>query len=162
MLDWGLFEEAVEYGRHLGYRVTASVFDKESVEFLLGFDPPFVKIANRPYLRHLAKYVPRGIPIVYSRDGALNDIFEVPEGRFMVCVPRYPATIEDYEGLFGLKNATYLKEGISDHTIGLDLWRKHKPHIYEKHFRLESSTGPDAGPWAATPNELKEVFTDAG
>jgi sialic acid synthase SpsE len=71
----------------------------------------------------------------------------------MLCVSEYPAEIDAYGN-----QQPALRWGISDHTIGLDLWRKYRPAFYEKHFALEDSTGPDAGPWAATPDELREVF----
>src|SRR3990167_1815345 len=68
-LNWALFKQAFIYAEGKGFRTTASVFDVEALRYLLTFDVPFVKIANRPYLRHLTRYVPRGIPIVYSITG---------------------------------------------------------------------------------------------
>lgn len=150
-LQWEVFEAAVEAGMALGYRVTASVFDKPSLDYLLSFDVPFVKLANRPYLRPLGRYVPRGIPIVSSRGVG------EPAGPCefsMVCVSEYPADPRLYEGA----PLEALQEGISDHTVGFDLWEKYKPLVYEKHFKLEGATGPDAGPWAATPEELGAVL----
>ena len=152
-LDHKVFQFAFEIAQESGFRTTASVFDKPSLDFLLGYDIPFVKLANRPYLRHLARYVPRGIPIVASYhwlDKHDLDPF-YSSITWMRCISRYPAKAEDY-------NFTGMEEGFSDHTIGLDLWRKYHPVVWEKHYRLPDSTGPDAGPWAITPSELVEVL----
>jgi len=64
-------------------------------------------------------------------------------------VSKYPSSIDDYSD-----NAPF----ISDHTIGLELWHRNKPLIWEKHYKLPDSTGLDAGPFAITPDELKEVL----
>lgn len=152
-LNWALFKRAYLYAEQRGFRTTSSVFDVESVRYLLTFDVPFVKIANRPYLRALARYVPRGVPIVGSYGPgevelrALRDDIDI----WMACVSSYPAEEKRY---FGMD----ITGGCSDHTIGLDLWRKYKPAVFEKHYRLPDSTGPDAGPWAATPDEIAEVL----
>ena len=151
-LEWEVFDYAFDVARNEGFRTTASVFDKPSLDFLLEHDIPFVKLANRPYLRHLARYVPRGIPIIgsYTPDDFRDetDLFDYG----MICVSDYPADPKYYESAGSLLNA-----GISDHTVGLDLWRKYHPSVYEKHFKLEGQTGPDCGPWCITPQELVEV-----
>jgi sialic acid synthase SpsE len=73
----------------------------------------------------------------------------------MVCVSKYPATTASY-------GEEITADGISDHTIGLELWRKYKPTVYEKHFCLSYLTGPDAGPWALNENTLKELLDSCG
>jgi sialic acid synthase SpsE len=151
-LKHDVFEYAFDRAEKLGYRTTASVFDKPSLDYLLTFDVPFIKLANRAGVRVLAKYVPRGIPIVYSYIGDF-DSHIADNDKLMACVSDYPATMESYEAWF---EECDLREGISDHTVGLDLWRKYRPAVYEKHMRLPDSTGPDAGPFAALPEELKE------
>lgn len=159
-LEWDKFAWAFDVGSKYGFRVTASVFDKPSLDFLLGYDVPFIKLANRPYLRHLARYVPRGIPIVYSveSDGDYCELADSGIGEtdeVMLCVSQYPAPNDEYEEVRG---GLDLKEGVSDHTIGLDLWRKYHPTVWEKHFKLPDQRGPDCGPWCITPSELVEVL----
>ncbi|MFA5715059.1 MAG: hypothetical protein WC998_04935, partial [Candidatus Paceibacterota bacterium] len=46
-LDPWVFDAAYDYAKKLGYKTTSSVFDLESLKFLLNYDIPFVKIANR-------------------------------------------------------------------------------------------------------------------
>ena len=158
-LEWGLFDMAVTYAQMLGFRTTASVFDKPSLDFLLDdHDVPFVKLANRPYLRHLARYVPRGIPIIVSFPWVDDEPTDPDEWnwytKWMCCVSEYPAKEETYTNF----PEEMLRKGISDHTVGLDLWRKYHPSVWEKHYRLPDQKGPDCGPWCVTPDDLKEVL----
>lgn len=153
-LEWGLFDMAVTYAQMLGFRTTASVFDKPSLDFLLDdHDVPFIKLANRPYLRHLARYVPRGIPVIGSRSPgeSIPNVTKIDD--WMVCVSEYPSDIESYGD-----HEPSLRWGVSDHTVGLDLWRKYHPTVWEKHYRLPDQRGPDCGPWCITPSDLKEVL----
>ncbi len=47
---------------------------------------------------------------------------------------------------------------ISDHTIGFDLFNMVKPKIWEKHLIMKGDKGLDAGPFAVTPEDLKEIL----
>ena len=72
----------------------------------------------------------------------------------LACVPEYPAKLEDYGKM---KNWT----AFSDHVVGLGLWEKYRPEIWEKHFVLEpnSPDNPDSmGGFAMDPDQLKEVI----
>lgn len=159
------FEYMYEYGNSQGYKVTSSVFDKESLDYLLKFDVPFIKIANRPDLYWLLHETPRKIRIYVSTDkqSAVNRPINLGHDEYnteiLYCISKYPALIEDYENQFNLHflGKTY-KKSISDHTIGLDLYKKHEPKIWEKHLRLSDSTGLDAGSFAITPQELSEIL----
>ena len=163
------FSHAFNYATTKGYRTTASVFDKEALKFLLGFDVPFIKLANRPDLYWLAGEVPRKIP-VYASFSNIGDFWSrQPEwtiDEVMWCVSKYPATIEDYEKNVILPNykegelAELLKpySAISDHTTDFTLYHKYKPKIYECHYKLADSTGLDAGDFARTPDALSEIL----
>ena len=59
------FHFAYHYAKQLGYETTASIFDKESLDFLSWFNPCFIKIANRPDLYWLIGEVPRKIPVLF-------------------------------------------------------------------------------------------------
>lgn len=153
-LDYKLFDYAYFYARMLGYPVTASVFDMDSLDCLLNYDVPFVKIANRRDLDWLVNHVPRRVPVYLSSDdpyyrlnGARGD------RRILACVSKYPAMPEEYEQQ-GLFRGCY----ISDHTTDFKLWHKYKPEIIEWHYRLEDSNGLDAGPFARTPAQLEEIL----
>ena len=152
-----VFRFAYEYAKEKGYQTTASVFDMDSLQFLLTYEIPFVKLANRPDLYWLAGEVPRKIPVYVSISapcGVTIDDEHSLNSVELCCVSKYPATVEEYE-VFGL---WYLQDGISDHTTDFTLYHKYKPVIYECHYKLPDSTGPDAGPFSRTPSQLAEIL----
>jgi sialic acid synthase SpsE len=150
-LDHDVFRHAYEYADRFAYQTTASVFDLESMRFLMGFDVPFVKIANRPDLYYLAEYSTVPVYVSTSQSG-----FDLPNGEInLACISNYPATLEMYEDAFTMDELRY----ISDHTPGWDLYRKYLPKIIEKHYVHERRLdNPDAGMFAVTPTELAEVL----
>jgi sialic acid synthase SpsE len=155
-LDHLIFNEAFYYAKALGYKTTSSVFDLNSLRLLLDYDIPFVKIANRRDLDWLIGEVPRKIPVYVSIDNIAIDIeLYTKNFKILCCVSEYPAKNELYEDYFP---KVLLQDGISDHTIGLNLFKKYQPRIWEKHYKLFGSTGLDAGPFAITPEQLKEIL----
>lgn len=149
-----VFDYAYTYAAAVGYKCTSSVFDKPSLEFLLTYDVPFVKIANRPDLWGLIGEIPRNHEVYVSVSNCRPNWTD--KIRHFSCVPEYPATIQQYARLapLGLGHLS----NISDHTVGLGLWYKYQPARWEKHLKLPDSTGPDAGPFAITPEELGEIL----
>lgn len=166
----GLFKTAYDYAKELGYQTTSSVFDKSSLDFLLQFDIPFVKIANNRKLDWLIGEVPRKIP-VYASIGATDDnlhaklMFHNIKGIAhpydqvvpILCVSNYPSEIIDYEKDF-TKELLENCYGISDHTTNFGLWYRYQPQIIEMHYKLSDSTGLDAGDFARTPKQLSEIL----
>ncbi len=152
------FDYAYEYGTSLGYKVTSSVFDKNSLDFLLEYDPCFVKIANNRNLDWLIGEVPRKIPVYisYSDTTHIEDIRKYNLTP-LLCVSKYPAEISEYENAFScdLLRQCY---GISDHTTNFGLWYRYQPKIIEWHYGLQDSTGLDAGSFMKTPEMLREVL----
>jgi sialic acid synthase SpsE len=158
-LDLDIFESAYFYARDLGYKTTSSVFDKESLDYLLTFDVPFIKIANNRSLDWLIGEIPRRIPI-YKSVGNIEERFggkklSMVADTELACVSKYPATIADYERTF---SCILLVRAISDHTTNWDLFNKYQPQIIEVHYKLDDSTGLDAGSFARTPSQLAEVL----
>jgi sialic acid synthase SpsE len=158
-LEYDVFEYMYKYAMAYGYKVTSSVFDIVSLKFLLHHKIPFVKIANDRTKDYLIGHVPRNIP-VYVSIGDLSDerkIDEMHNCTALYSVRKYPATFQDYDDAFGtfmcLENTA-----ISDHTTDWELFNTYKPDIYEVHYKLEDSTGLDAGEFARTPKQLAEVL----
>ena len=149
-----VFRFAYEYAKEKGYKTTASVFDMDSLQFLLTYDIPFVKLANRPDLYWLAGEVPRKIP-VYTSVHWGGVATETDKHKTLCCISKYPAEHLDYATDF---TPIALSRGISDHTTDFTLYHKYKPEIYECHYKLADSTGPDAGLFARTPEQLREVL----
>jgi len=152
-LDREIFKKAYYYAKELGYKTTSSVFDKDSLDFLLKYDIPFVKIANNRALDWLIGEVPRKIPVYVSLNN--DKIFEGNNIVELYCISKYPATIEEY--IYKFIDAS-LKSGISDHTTNFGLWYKYQPKIIEWHYGLSDSTGLDAGPFMKTPEMLREII----
>ena len=153
-LDEVCFWKAYGLAAELGYKTTASVFDRESLKFLLNFDVPFVKIANDRSLDYLIGEIPRRLPVYYSIS-SVNESKRPRELIYLACVSKYPANLIDYIPLMGLC------PGLSDHTVGTELVKMWRPEIFEKHFVLErSDDNPDGGPFAITPAELKEFLEE--
>jgi sialic acid synthase SpsE len=158
-LNHDVFDYAYTYGNEQGYKVTSSVADLESLKFLLQYDIPFVKIPNDRSLDWMIGEVPRKIPVYvsYGNNKELEDAY-CQNVKKLLCISKYPASVADYEENFDLNHFIKLMGyGISDHTTGFALWYEY-PEIYEIHFRLESSTGPDAGSFAKTPKQLEEIL----
>lgn len=149
-LNRKVFEMAFFYAWGNNFQTTASVFDESSLDFLLSFDIPFVKIANHEMSKRVIDLVPDEYKIIRSVDkpnGAVSNS--------MCCISKYPATIEDYEKIFSKSD---LKKGISDHTTDWTLYTKYKPNLFECHYCLNDSEGLDAGPFARRPAQLKEIL----
>jgi len=142
------FDHMYKTCKDLGYQCTASVFDLDSLCFLLTYDIPFVKIANNKKLYHLAEDVPKDIEVIASCNVADYYSNKSP-GTTLACVSEYPASLFDYP-----RDIIQL----SDHTKGLLLWHKNKPIIWEKHIKMPGDTGLDAGPFCITPEELADIL----
>jgi sialic acid synthase SpsE len=148
------FHHAYKYAALCGYKTTASVFDKFSLDFLLDYKVPFVKIANRPDLYWLAGEVPRKIPVIRSTRWG-GEVTVTDTEVVLCCISEYPAETLDYIANFTPEALSY---GISDHTTTFELYNKYTPEIYECHYKLSDSTGLDAGPFARTPEQLAEIL----
>ncbi len=150
----GSFDFMYNRCKELGYKCTASVFDKSSLYFLLKYDIPFVKIANNRDFDYLIDYVPRRIPVYTSHDCSKADNYynnkSTLDDQRLRCVSEYPAKIKDYRCVPG--------GNISDHTIGFELFKTYKPKIYEKHFIMPGDDGLDSGPFAVTPEDLRQIL----
>lgn len=181
-LDRQQFHVFYEYALEMGYESTASVFDLPSLQFLLSVakdkcgkqaatfeeskEPiqpqdmvsglPFIKIANRRDLDYLIGYIPRRIPVYVSVGAASLPVLPYNENiKELFCVSKYPADISDYEPyMHRLKGIS----GISDHTDTFELWHTYQPEIIEWHYKLPNSTGLDAGSFARTPEQLREII----
>ena len=152
-----VFSDAVFAANIHGYKMTASVFDESSVKFLERFKVPFIKIANSWNSSNVVQYVKADteLYVSYRHKNVKIRFANAQNVKLLCCVSSYPADIVDYEYGF---SATSLRKGISDHTVGFELFNKYKPEIWEKHLKLPDSTGPDSGEFAVTPEQLKEIL----
>jgi hypothetical protein len=148
------FDYMHNYAKELGYKCTASVFDKESLDFLLTYDIPFVKIANREDLRYLIGDVPRKHRVYYSFTEDIHIPFLDCKVHGLFCISKYPTKVMDYKQRIPLGC-----HNISDHTSCWGIYKSHKWDVYECHYALEDSTGLDAECGICrTPTMLKEIL----
>lgn len=158
-ISFNVFAILFKYILEKGYDVTSSVFDTDSLKYLIGeaeynhYTLPFIKIACQPKLYWLIGEIPRKIPVYVS---VYDTLCPWPVSR-MFCVPKYPATLKEYENI---EKIGFQSDGfISDHTVGLDLWHKYRPLHWECHVVLKrDKNNPDAGPWAKLPSDLEGVL----
>jgi len=157
-LDWRVFTDAYEHAASRGYETTASVFNEECLQFLLEFDVPVVKLPCVRELYPLAKKVPADIPVIVSYPNATR-VADVKRNAHIIplcCVREYPADMVKYGSMF---DGDQLRFGISDHTEGWGMYHVYQPQWLEKHVVLEhDEDNPDAGPFAATVEELGEIL----
>lgn len=160
------FDYAYKFAENLGFKTTASVFDRESLDFLLKYNTPFLKIACqtqkydfRKAMNNIIQDVPVTLPIIASVESSLM-IEKVSEQyprhyiEYLCCVPIYPALRIQYVNNF---YRHHLKEGISDHTIGHTIYNLYQPKIYEVHYILSHQTSLDKQ-WSIGPEELKSFL----
>jgi sialic acid synthase SpsE len=135
-----------------GLEAAASVFDETSLEVALGYKISHIKIACRPDLYFLVGHVPRQVPVHLSHDfRILDQALPAKVDVHLSCIPEYPAALEDYDHRFDY--------GVSDHTVGLDLWNRSRPAVWEKHLVLErSDDNPDSGLFALLPEDLEGLL----
>jgi len=160
-LAYDVFSQIHAHATVRHYSMTASVFDIPSLEYLLEFKRlPFIKIACRPNLYWLAGEIPRKIPVYISTERKSGLIVNANDNIItMLCVPKYPAEYRDYVPDNEPPGRHMEYDVISDHTVGLDLFKNKKPFIWEKHLVPEhTADNPDAGPFAVTPEEVEEIL----
>ena len=151
----------IKLARESGFEATSSVFDAWSLKKLLAHNVPFVKIACQSKLARLAERVPRGVPVYRSCNRVSHKSRQLMNkyDRELFCIPKYPAKQDKYN--IAIQCGEY---SISDHTVGLGVFNALKElssarKIYECHYVLErNDTNPDAGPFAKTPEDLREMF----
>ena len=137
-LSQGVFALAYSHAYWKGYWTTASVFDDESLDYLLQFNVPFIKIANKPYKYFLLKKIPKNKKVFVSIGPGFDKKVlskEYPNVKFLHCVSDYPADPTVYETSFGRA----LSYSISDHTSDFYLYNKYRPCYWEKHYKLPDS-----------------------
>lgn len=151
---------AKEYAEKKGYETFASVFDADSLDFLSTTHPPYIKIACRPHLYWLIAHAMDYRPTIVSVGSVVdyNDLIGRYGGDYLhllCCVAEYPANVTLYENLF----SGLLHYGLSDHTSDLQLYKKYKPEVWERHYCLPDSEGPDSGSFAIWPDVLQEILS---
>lgn len=151
------FHYAYCYAKEKRIATFASVFDYDSLHFLVNYNPPFIKIANQPYSYYLindvSKEAPNTTVITSARDNEEVERMQRYSHIVLCCVSDYPATKTQYR-YFAPR---HLEKGISDHTDNTDLFVEYQPKVYEKHYLLDKTTDKPRK-YALRPEGLKELL----
>lgn len=153
--EWWAELVAYAYGK---IQITASVFDSESLSYLLSFKPPFVKLAYSKKMESewAERILSSGTRCIISCD-PLHDRQMDPRVSRLYCIPEYPVRYEvAFDGLFPRF------QGFSDHTLGTRQTLRALEagaNIIEKHMTLDHHDiiCPDAG-FALLPHEFKSII----
>lgn len=153
-----VFDFVYRYCISHGYECTASIFDKESLDFLKKYETPFIKVACRDWLYKYVIDIKKPLVSVPSivKGSAVKCLN--PNAEILYCIPEYPASINKYKSLFGdLKGK--IGVNISDHTTNIKLFTNHEPLIWEKHLILEhDNSDPYGDSFAAVPEDFEGVL----
>ena len=124
--------------------------NKTSFEF--GYSFPIVKIAysqrhNFSLIRH---FQGMGSKLIVSGDA---NTWWPKDCIKLACVPEYPSCENDYH----FYESDYF-DGISWHGVGIDYLLEKQPRWVEVHVKMgDEKKSPDAGSFAITPAELKQL-----
>lgn len=156
-----LFHYAYYYARDLGFETTASFFDGDSLDFIMRYNVPFIKIASQEYLRSYRSDIFKAQTvnndkIIRKAVVASRTPWSQPMDcdMLMCCIQEYPASAYKYESLF---STDQLRAGISDHTDSIELYKKYTPKVYEKHYTLDNVSNKPRE-YALRPDGLKELL----
>lgn len=149
--------------RKAGIEFMASVFDAKRVEWLEEAGVKRYKIASRSIENKelMAAVVNTGKPVIISlghwHKAGFPKIKSPAPVRFLYCVSKYPAELEDLK----LGSVDFNKyAGFSDHTIGTMaalVALSRGAGILEKHFTLDKNMyGPDHS-CSMMPEELRQI-----
>lgn len=175
-LSYNKWEDVSKYARDKGIEFSASVFDKEGVDFLARINTPFIKLASSDLNNTgLIEYISKTqIPLILSTGMAsLQEIISSVEHylkkgkienlRLLHCVSVYPCSLEKSQ-LFKidiLKNNFSCQIGFSDHTLNsmaaCSAVTKGITFI-EKHFTLDKNMDGFDHKYASDPKELQEYI----
>lgn len=172
------YEELIKYANELEIDVSASVFSKEGVDFLVKNDISFIKIASMDFINtDLLNYIfSTGVPLVVSTGMCSEDeisefFYHLPKEYYdktaiLHCVSLYPPDSIHLQLKFisTLKKRYNIPVGFSDHTVGTLyplLSFALGGSILEKHFTLDNSLPGWDHKISANPKEMKYICENA-
>jgi len=177
MLSDQAYHELANYCKQIGISFTASVFDKQGLDLLDKFDPPFIKTASCDLnnVRFLKQVADKGRKIIISTGMAsLSDIEyslnELAKTNFtdyvlLHCVSVYPAAINQTNLSFldVLKSNFDCEIGFSDHTessIAACIALAKGATWFEKHFTEDKSQNGFDHAYAMEKKDLIDYVKD--
>lgn len=171
------YSQIVEHCNAIGIPFTASVFDTPGLDLLLGFDPPYVKLASCDLnnIRFIREVAERGKKIILSTgmstladiEKTLNELAKVNFNDLVLlhCVSVYPAKLEGANINFieTLASEFGFPVGYSDHTgtsHAACMALSKGATWFEKHFTEDKTQKGFDHAYALEENELAEYVND--
>lgn len=156
-LDPELYREISIYAKEQGLDIGASVFDDDSLDFLLGTHPSFVKFAysQKNQEQRIWEVLKMGVETIVSCDVMSDKRTPIPCLR-LFCIPQYPVYFQVcFDELFPRF------DGFSDHTLGFEQTMNAVSagaKVIEKHMRIDpyDFTTPDSQ-FALAPAEFSAM-----
>jgi sialic acid synthase SpsE len=171
------FERFDAHCRALGVRWFATAQDVPSLEFLVGFSTPLLKVAscnarNMPFLKEVARLVPSATPLVVSLAGstvpeidAVVELFGDRRLWLLHCVAEYPCSQDRLRlGNIRALRARYagagVRVGYSGHEVGIDpsvLAMELGAEMVERHFCVSRHSFAHHIECSLEPDEFAEL-----
>ena len=159
--EW--FPELIELSKSHQIDFCSTAFDIESLDFLLGYNIPFIKIAsgeitNLPFLEYIGSLNKKTIlstgmstlhEVVEAKNILLKSGMDLTNLYILHCNTEYPTPFEDVNlfAMLQIKELVCPQVGYSDHTLGIEVPVAAVALgaiIIEKHLTLDKSLeGPD-------------------
>lgn len=150
------WDEIFKYGKDSSVQVSASVFDKISIDILKKHNPNYIKIASSDLnnIKFLIEVAEQGKELIISTgmatlseiEKSVNELFKRNFEKIVLmhCVSAYPAELAEMNLTFidTLRSAFGVETGFSDHTkssIAATLALTKGVKYIEKHFTMDNS-----------------------
>jgi sialic acid synthase SpsE len=172
-LDFSEFEELFDYAKKQDIELFFSVFDEESLDFVVDLGVNLIKISsgevtNIPFIEKISQ---KRLPIIISTGActldeltqAVNTIKKYTQDIILLhCVTNYPtkASSVNLKMIESLKRLFNLPVGFSDHTSGIEIAQAARvlgAQLIEKHFILDKRQNTPDKQVSITPKELKRL-----
>ena len=173
-LSYDTFRLVKQHCENIGIQFLSTADEKESLDFLLTLDMPFIKlgsgeITNIPFLRYVGN---KNMPVILST--GMSDLATVARAydillesgassiSILHCTTNYPCPYDEVNlrAMQTMKDAFKCQVGYSDHTLGIEIpiaAVAMGAEIIEKHFTLDRTMdGPDHKA-SLEPSELKQM-----
>lgn len=177
-LDYNSHKILYNYSNEKNIQFASTAFDLESIDLLLEFNIPFLKIpsgeiTNLPYLRKIGSsnkpvILSTGMAtldeIEFAMENLLKEGLKKDELTILHCNTEYPTPLNDVNlnAMLTIRDKFDVQIGYSDHTMGIEIPIAAVAlgaTIIEKHFTIDPNlSGPDHAA-SLNPNELKNMVT---
>jgi sialic acid synthase SpsE len=168
------YDRIDEYCKEVGIDWTASVWDKESLDFIMQYDVPFIKVASATITDYSLLYdiCDYDVPVVMST--GMSNEKEIKTAAYMLednlaailyCKSIYPTADEDVQlaGIYRLQELfPHMEIGYSGHEIGYLpslMARMLGVGIFERHITLDCNMWGTDHQISLDPQMLKD-FTN--